>query len=79
MRGAGSELSGAARRSTALVAPVTREGSIERSVYLPPGDWFHVWTGSAHPGGAAVTVAAPIGSPPVLSRDTDRSDLRAIP
>ena len=47
--------------------------------YLPPGTWFHVWTGEEHAGGAVITVEAPIGSPPVFAFGEDRPDLRAIP
>jgi len=62
-----------------LVAPVVTEGTTERSVYLPPGHaWFHVWTGMSHDGGAHVTVEAPLGSPPVFSRDEDRPELRGL-
>lgn len=61
-----------------LVAPVVEEGATERSVYLPPGTWFHVWTGDEYDGGQTVEVDAPIGSPPVFSRGADRTDLRAI-
>ncbi len=62
-----------------LVAPVVTEGATEREVYLPAGArWFHVWTGDAYDGGQRVTVAAPIGSPPVFHRDADRDDLRAL-
>lgn len=63
---------------TLLVAPVVTEGATSRTVYLPPGRWYHVWSGDMHEGGGDVTVAAPIGSPPVFSRDRDRPDLRAI-
>ncbi|MFW6087866.1 MAG: TIM-barrel domain-containing protein, partial [Myxococcota bacterium] len=61
-----------------LVAPVVTEGAVSRDVYLPPGTWYHVWTGDRHEGGQTVTVDAPIGSPPVFSRGDDRPDLRAI-
>ncbi len=61
-----------------LVAPVVEEGATSREVYLPPGTWFHVWTGEAHEGGRRITVDAPIGSPPVFSRGADREDLRGI-
>lgn len=63
---------------TLLIAPVVEEGATERSVYLPPGTWFHVFTGERYDGGQRVTVPAPIGTPPVFSLDVDRSDLRAI-
>lgn len=56
----------------------THEGATTRDVYLPSGRWFDVWTGDAYEGGGTVTVDAPIGRPPVFSRDSDRADLRAI-
>ena len=59
-----------------LVAPVVTQGSTSRSVYLPPGRWFHVWSGERYDGPTTVDVAARIGEPPVFSRDADRSDLR---
>jgi sulfoquinovosidase len=61
-----------------LVAPVVVEGQTRRAVYLPPGAWFHVWTGQRYEGGQSVDIDAPIGSPPVFSRDADRPELRAI-
>lgn len=61
-----------------LVAPVVTEGATSRTVYLPPGTWFHVWTGDVYEGGRDTDVAAPIGSPPVFSLGRDRTDLRAI-
>lgn len=65
--------------SELLVAPVTTEGATRRRVYLPAGSrWFHVWTGAEHAGGQELDVEAPIGSPPVFSRDRDRPDLRGI-
>ncbi|MCB9594209.1 MAG: hypothetical protein H6719_15865 [Sandaracinaceae bacterium] len=62
-----------------LVAPVVHEGATSRSVYFPEGAaWFHVWTGDRYEGGTTMDVAAPIGSPPVFHRDSDRADLRGI-
>lgn len=53
-----------------LVAPVWKAGETERSVYLPKGEnWVHVWTGQNHAGGQMVTVAAPLGQPPVFYRE----------
>ena len=63
---------------TLLVAPVVTEGAITKQVYLPPGTWFHVWTGDIHTGGQTITVDAPIGQPPVFSLGVDRADLRAV-
>lgn len=64
--------------SDLLIAPVVAPGANTRSVYFPPGKWFDVWTGQSHDGPARVDVPAPVGSPPVFSRDADRTDLRAI-
>ena len=61
-----------------LVAPVVTQGATRREVYLPPGAWFHVFTGEAFDGPGTVTVDAPLGTPPVFSRGEDRTDLRAI-
>lgn len=65
--------------SDLLVAPVVEAGATIRTVYLPAGaTWFHVWTGDSYDGGQSVEVEAPVGSPPVFSRDSDRSDLRMV-
>ena len=61
-----------------LVAPITREDETSRSVYLPAGTWYHVWTGEMHVGPITLEVLAPMGSPPVFSLGVDRPDLRAI-
>lgn len=62
-----------------LIAPVVTQGATERQVYLPAGaTWFHVFTGESYDGGQTVTVSAPIGTPPVFHRDSDRADLRAL-
>lgn len=52
-----------------LVAPVHAAGATDWPVYLPAGaDWVHIWTGAQHQGGQRITVAAPIGAPPVFRR-----------
>jgi alpha-glucosidase len=61
-----------------LVAPVVTEGATTRNVYLPPGTWFHIWTGQRYDGGRDLEIDAPLGQPPVFSRERDRDDLRAI-
>ncbi|MFW5739450.1 MAG: TIM-barrel domain-containing protein [Myxococcota bacterium] len=61
-----------------LVAPVVKQGATTRELYLPPGTWYHVWTGDSYEGGQRVQVDAPIGSPPVFSLGQDRPDLRGI-
>lgn len=59
-----------------LVAPVLEEGVTRRALHLPPGTWFHVWTGARHEGPIDVEVDAPLGSPPLFSRGEDRPALR---
>lgn len=48
-----------------LVAPVWQAGQTQREVYLPKGEWIHLWSGEACEGGT-VTVAAPMGDTPVF-------------
>ncbi len=50
-----------------LVAPVYEEGRSEWTLYLPQDHWVNIWTGEPHHGGD-VTVAAPLGKPPVFYR-----------
>lgn len=51
-----------------LVAPVYEEGRSDWTLYLPQDSWVNLWTGEQHCGGAEVTVAAPMGQPPVFYR-----------
>jgi alpha-glucosidase len=56
-----------------LVAPAIEAGRTDWNVYLPAGaDWMHAWTGDRHAGGQWVTVAAPLGEPPVFWRAGSR-------
>ena len=50
-----------------LVAPVVEPGADSRSLWLPAGDWIHLWSGKRFCGGPA-EVAAPLGQPPVFWR-----------
>ena len=50
-----------------LVAPVWQEAQETRDVYLPEGEWIHLWSGSVYPQGEH-TVPAPLGKPPVFCR-----------
>ncbi|MDR3207397.1 MAG: alpha-glucosidase [Oscillospiraceae bacterium] len=54
-----------------LVAPVMQRGRRERGVYLPAGNWVHLWSGKAYIGGEH-TMDAPLGRPPVFYRPTSR-------
>ena len=50
-----------------LVAPVWHAAEAERQLYLPQGtNWVHAWTGQTFAGGCDITVAAPLGQPPVF-------------
>ena len=52
-----------------LVAPVTEQGAVTRSVYLPAGtDWYDFWTNERLHGGQRVTVRAPIDTIPLFVR-----------
>ena len=48
-----------------LVAPVWQEGKAEWEVYLPEGNWIHMWGGREY-GKGKCTVPAPLGEPPVF-------------
>ena len=48
-----------------LVAPVWQSNQDSRTVYLPEGDWVHLWTG-IHYGKGEHTVPAPLGDTPVF-------------
>ncbi|MBN6738836.1 alpha-glucosidase [Burkholderia multivorans] len=52
-----------------LVAPVHEAGRTDWQPYLPAGvQWVHLWSGKTYEGGERVTVAAPLGEPPVFVR-----------
>lgn len=51
-----------------LIAPVVRRGVRQRSVYLPPGEWFDYWTHQPHPGGQTTTAEAPLDMLPIFAR-----------
>ncbi len=51
-----------------LVAPVVEAGVTSRVVHLPPGAWVQWWSDQVSTGPADVTVAAPLGQPPLFAR-----------
>jgi alpha-glucosidase len=51
-----------------LVAPVCLPERDSWSVYLPQGDWVHLWSGDKYAGRDTVTVEAGLGHPPVFYR-----------
>ncbi|MBI1402908.1 MAG: alpha-glucosidase [Porphyrobacter sp.] len=50
-----------------MVAPVIEAGAEMRRVYLPAGEWRHLWSGKDF-GQGWHDVPAPVGKPPVFSR-----------
>ena len=55
-----------------LVAPVLKEGSRSRTVYLPQDEWVHLFTKTKYPGGT-YTIDSEIGFPPVFIRKSSDS------
>ncbi len=49
-----------------LVCPVIQEGKTSWDVYLPAGEWIHLWSGEKFNGSRKITVRAPLGEPPVF-------------
>lgn len=58
-----------------LVAPVTEQGTQEREVWFPEGNWFAVEDGSEAAGGRRAVVKAPIDVIPVYARTRELADL----
>jgi alpha-glucosidase len=50
-----------------LVAPVVEPSADTRTLWLPEGEWVHLWTGKTY-GAGEHTLPAPIGQPPVFRR-----------
>ena len=62
-----------------LIAPVVTEGATSKTLYLPPGAWYHVWSGDSATRAVETSPSARRSDPPpVFSLDSDRPDLRAI-
>ncbi len=51
-----------------LVAPILRQGAVDRSVYLPVGNWFEFWTGKLHRGRQAILANAGLDVMPLFVR-----------
>ena len=51
-----------------LIAPVMRQGSSARGVYLPRGEWFCFWTGNIFTGGQHIVAQAPLETIPLFVR-----------
>ncbi len=54
--------------SDLLVAPVLREGAVDREVYLPEGDWYDYWTGRRFEGGNSLRVPVVLEQLPLFVR-----------
>ncbi len=50
-----------------MVAPVIEAGAVMRTVYVPRGEWRHLWSGRDFSQGWHA-VSAPLGAPPVFYR-----------
>jgi alpha-glucosidase (family GH31 glycosyl hydrolase) len=49
-----------------LVAPVTAEGAVSRTVYLPAGTWIDYWSGQRYDGGRTLDYPAPLETLPIF-------------
>ncbi len=52
--------------SELFVAPVMQTKTTKRKLFLPQGNWVHVWTGQEYVGGET-EVRTPLGQPPVFA------------
>jgi alpha-D-xyloside xylohydrolase len=52
-----------------LINPVTTEGAMQRTVYLPAGsDWVDFWTGKRVSGGQNISAEAPLDRIPIYAK-----------
>ncbi|MCC5845619.1 MAG: DUF5110 domain-containing protein [Verrucomicrobia bacterium] len=51
-----------------IVAPMT-DGHAERLIYLPPGAWYDIQTGTKHEGGTFIVVEGDLNRVPVFARE----------
>ena len=51
-----------------FAAPVIEAGAVTRTLRLPPGAWYDLFTGQRYAGGTEITVDAPLDSIPVFLR-----------
>jgi alpha-glucosidase len=54
--------------SDLLIAPVLREASALRGVYLPAGDWYDYWSGEHYAGPKGIDVPVTLASIPIFVR-----------
>lgn len=55
--------------SDILVSPVISKNTEEKTVYLPPDNWIHLWSTKKYSGQQYIKVKAPIGFIPVFIRE----------
>jgi len=51
-----------------LVSPVTTQGAVSRTVYLPTVTWYDFWTGEKQDGGKRIEADAPLAKVPLFVR-----------
>ncbi|MDZ4724543.1 MAG: alpha-glucosidase [Leptospira sp.] len=51
-----------------LVAPITKSGANEVEVYLPKGQWEHIWSGKIYNGNNTYEIDTPLGKPTAFIR-----------
>ena len=49
-----------------FVCPVLKRGAEKRKLWLPRGQWVHLWSGKTYKGGKKIKVEAPLGRIPVF-------------
>jgi alpha-glucosidase len=70
--------------SSILVAPILEKCGLwawcvsERDVYLPEGEWTHLWTGDIVEGPASLRLESPLQQPPVFYRNDDPEAHEAV-
>ncbi len=57
-----------------LVAPVIKPDQDSVSVYLPKGDWIHVWTNQVFSGNKEISIESPIGKPAAFIRSGGKNE-----
>ena len=51
-----------------FVCPVLKKGAEKRKLWLPRGQWVHLWSGKTYKGGKKIKAEAPLGKIPVFYR-----------
>lgn len=60
-----------------LVAPVWKENVTDWEVYLPKGEWVHIWTGNVYRGGDHIVPAALGNTPAFYRKDSEYAGIFA--